>query len=67
MGLGAAWAVGGKEGARPWLLASAGSDLIDLVATLRHRDVLSRNALIGIGALIGGSAAVELWLASELG
>jgi len=67
MGLGAAWAVGRKDGEKPWLLASAGADLVDLVATLRHRDVLTRNALIGVGALAGGAAAVELWLSSELG
>jgi len=66
LGLGTAWAAGEKGGARPWLLASAGSDLIDLLATLRHSGALNRNAVIGVGALAGGSAAVGLWLASEL-
>lgn len=66
LGAGAAWAVGGGDGAKPWLLASAASDLVDLLATLRHRDALSTSAVIGVGALAGGSAAVGLWLANEL-
>ena len=66
LGLGTAWTAGGKDGARPWLLASAGGDLADLLATLRHRDSLARNAVIGVGALAGASAALGLWLASEL-
>ena len=66
LGLGTAWAAGAKDAARPWLLASAGGDLADLLATLRHRDSLARNAVIGVGALAGASAALGLWLAREL-
>ena len=66
LGLGTAWAVGGKDGSKPWLLASAGGDLADLLATLHHRDALARNAVIGVGALAGSAGAVGLWLASEL-
>lgn len=67
LGLGTAWAVGGGDGAKPWLLASAGADMVDLLATLRHRDALSTGAVIGVGVLAGGSAAAGLWLAGELG
>ena len=66
LGLGTAWASGGADGAKPWLLASAGGDVADLLVTLRHRDSLSRNAVIGVAALTGASAALGLWLASEL-
>ena len=67
LGAGTALAAGGKGGAKAWLLASAGSDVVDLLATLRHREALSPAAVIGVGALAGGSAAAGLWLASRLG
>jgi len=66
LGAGTAWAAGGKDGTKPWLLASAGADLVDLLATLRHRDALTSTAVIGVGALAGGSAVAGLWLATQL-
>jgi hypothetical protein len=66
LGAGAAWSVSGGGGAKPWLLACAGSDLADLLATLGHRDALSRGAVVGVAALAGGSAAAGVWLAREL-
>jgi hypothetical protein len=66
LGLGAAWAVGGGEAAKPWLLAAAAADTTDLLATLRHRDALTTTAVAGIGALAGGAAVAGLWTASQL-
>src|SRR5688500_12688437 len=38
LGLGAAWALGGGESSRPWMLAGTLADAVDLAATLRFRD-----------------------------
>jgi hypothetical protein len=66
LGLGTAWALGGAGAARPWLLASAAADLVDLGATLRHRDTLPTTAVAGVGALAGGAGLVGAWLVTEL-
>jgi hypothetical protein len=66
LGLGTAWALGGGEPARSWLLAGIAADTTDLVAAVRHRDALSPAALAGVGVLAGGAAALGLWLQSEL-
>jgi hypothetical protein len=66
LGLGTAWALGGGEPARTWLLAGVAADATDLVATLRHRDVVPPAALAGVGLLAGGAAVLGLWLQSEL-
>ena len=66
IGLGTAWAVGGLGPARPWLLSSAAVDLADFVATVKYRDSLSTTAVVGVGALAGGSAALGAWLAAEI-
>jgi hypothetical protein len=66
IGLGAAWALGGGTGARPWLLAGAFADAVDLAVTARHRDSLPPAAVLGVGALAGGSAAFGLWLQRAL-
>ena len=68
LGLGTVWALGGrKRDVRPWLVGSAVADTADLVSTLRAREGLSTAALIGTVALAGGSAALCVWLQSELG
>jgi hypothetical protein len=66
LGLGTAWALGGGEPARAWLLAGVVADATDLVATLRHRDAVPPAAVAGIGVIAGGAAALGLWLQSEL-
>jgi hypothetical protein len=66
LGLGTAWALGGGEPARTWLLAGVAADATDLVATLRHRDAVPPAALAGVGVLAGGAAVLGLWLQSEL-
>jgi hypothetical protein len=66
IGYGAAWALGGGTGARPWLLAGVLADAVDLAVTIRHRDALPPAAVIGVGALAGGSAALGLWLQRAL-
>jgi hypothetical protein len=68
IGLGGLWALGGRRRtARPWLIGAAGADLADLAMTLRVRKGLSTPAVAGTLALAGGSAALHLWLQSELG
>ena len=66
LGLGAAWALGGGERSRPWLLAGTLADAADLAATLKFRDDLPPLGVIGVGAMAGGSAALGLWLLSEV-
>ena len=66
IGLGTAWALGGGEGARPWLLAGTLADAIDFAATLKFRNDLPLGGVIGVGALAGGSAALGLGLLSQL-
>lgn len=63
--LGVAGALRSGRGARPWLLAGALADTADLVATVRARDDLSAVAVVGVGALAAGSAAVGVWLAQR--
>jgi hypothetical protein len=68
LGLGTLWALGGrKRSPRPWLIASGGADVADLVSTLRSRQGLSTAAVVGTVAIAGGSAALHAWLQSELG
>jgi hypothetical protein len=68
IGLGGLWALGGRNRTpRPWLIGAAGADLADLAMTLRARRGLSTSAVVGTIALAGGSAALHLWLQSELG
>lgn len=55
---GAAALVGGHSSTAGWLLAAAGADLGDIVATLLARDVLPANGVAGTAALAGGSAVV---------
>jgi hypothetical protein len=66
LGLGTAWALGGGEPARAWLLAGVAADAADLVATVRHRDAIPPAAAAGVGIVAGGAAALGLWLQSEL-
>ncbi|HKG66812.1 MAG TPA: hypothetical protein VKB28_22275 [Solirubrobacteraceae bacterium] len=67
LGLGTLWALGGrKRSPRPWLIASGGADVADLVSTLRSRQGLSTAAVVGTVAIAGGSAALHAWLQSEL-
>jgi len=68
LGLGTLWALGGrKRSPRPWLIASGGADVADLLSTLRSREGLSTAAVVGTLAIAGGSAALHAWLQSELG
>jgi hypothetical protein len=67
LGLGTLWALGGRQRSpRPWLIASGGADVADLVSTLRSRQGLSTAAVVGTVAIAGGSAALHAWLQSEL-
>ncbi len=54
------------DSARPWILGAALGDLVDLVATVRARDDVPDQSVIGIAALAGGSALTGLWLAAAL-
>jgi hypothetical protein len=68
LGLGTFWALSGRRRTpRPWLIASAGADTADLLATLRSREGLNTAAVIGTVAIAGGSAVLHAWLQSELG
>ena len=49
----------------PWLVASACSDLFDLVATLRLRAELPRDGVIVTGLVAGGAAAAGAWLVAQ--
>ena len=66
IGVGAAWALGGGEDARRWLLAGIVADATDLAVTLAHRDQLPALSVIGVGAVAGGSTALGLRLLSAL-
>jgi hypothetical protein len=66
LGLGTAWALGGRDGARPWLLASTAADLTDAAVHLRHRDAFSPVVLAGVVALAGGAGAAGAWLSAVL-
>jgi hypothetical protein len=64
--LGVLRAIRAGRGARPWVLAGVLGDTADLIATLRARDALPAGAVVGVGALAAGSAAVGAWLARAL-
>jgi hypothetical protein len=68
LGLGTFWALSGRRRTpRPWLIASAGADTPDFLATLRSREGLNTAAVIATVAIAGGSAVLHAWLQSELG
>jgi hypothetical protein len=52
-------------GARPWLVASAGADLGDLLATLRHAGDLPASSVASLVAIAGGAAAAGAWLSAQ--
>ena len=66
IGLGAAWALGGGENARPWLLAGVIADAADLAVTLARREELPAFGVAAVGAIAAGSTALGLRLLSEL-
>jgi hypothetical protein len=66
IGVGAAWALGGGENARPWLLAGVVADAADLAATLARRDDLPAFGVVAVGAIAACSTALGLRLLSEL-
>lgn len=53
--------------ARPWLLAAAACDCVDLAATLAAGDTLAPRARIGTALLAGGSALAGIALARAAG
>jgi hypothetical protein len=59
-------ALGGRGSPRPWLIAGAVSDAVDLTATVLERDSLPGTALpaivpvAGSGALLGAQAAAGI-------
>ena len=59
-------AVQNGSSARPWLLGGLLADTADLIATTRHRDGLPLAGVLSVGAIAAGSAALSLWLQSEL-
>ena len=65
--LGVAGALRSGRGVRPWLLAGALADTADLVATVRARGAIPAPAVVGVGVLAAGSAALGFWLAAALG
>ena len=66
LGAGAAWALGGGGRARPWLLAGAVSDLVDVYATTSHRHRLPPLAVAGAGALGVSSTLAGFYLQAKL-
>jgi hypothetical protein len=68
VGLGAGTLTALRRGGetRPWLQACAAADLVDFLATVRNRDDVPTAALIGVGALASGSAALGAWLATRI-
>jgi hypothetical protein len=55
----------GGDTAKPWLLASAGADLFDLIATVRSAGELPSGAVAGTVAVAGGAAATGAWLLTQ--
>jgi hypothetical protein len=66
IGLGTLAALKRGDALLPWVLGAALADGVDLVGTLLARKAIPRNALLGVGALAGGTAIAELALAREL-
>jgi hypothetical protein len=58
-------ATAGGDAVRPWLLAGAVSDAVDLVATLRAREALPRQALVSVTAVAAVSTALGVYLAAR--
>lgn len=54
-------------GVRPWLLAGAFADVVDMLATLRHRSDLPGPPTAAVVPLAAASAALAVWLQRELG
>jgi hypothetical protein len=67
IGLGLLRGLEADAGPRPWLRAAVLADAADLAATIRARDAIPRAAVLGIGALAGGSAAFGLVAERVLG
>ena len=66
LGLGALVTASDGDAARPWVLGAALGDFVDLVATVRAKEDLPDQAVIGVGILAGASALTGLWLATAL-
>jgi hypothetical protein len=66
IGAGTAWAVGGGEPARGWLLAGAIADAADLAATLANRSRLPSFGVAAVGCIAAGSTALGLWALREI-
>ncbi len=66
LGLGTLAALKRGDALAPWILAAALADAVDLVATLAARKAIPRSAVVGVGALAGGTALAELALARQL-
>lgn len=64
IGAGVLASLGSADGRR-WLVASAASDLGDLIATLRSRGELPTASLAGTMIVAGGSALAGAWLAAQ--
>lgn len=66
LGLGTLVALRRGDALLPWILGAVLADGVDLVATLLARTAIPRNAVLGVGALAGGTAIAELALARQL-
>jgi len=66
IGIGAAWALGGGEPARGWVLAGLASDMVDLTATVRHRADLPAFAAYSSMGVAVTSVALGAWLQREV-
>src|SRR5688572_19290018 len=66
LGLGAIATASKGDAARPWVLGAALGDIVDLVATLRAKDDIPDQSVIGVALLASGSALTGLWLAKAL-
>jgi hypothetical protein len=63
---GAAWAAARGSAVRPWLVATVGGDLADIVAALAAGDALPSRARTGTVLLAGASALVCAALAAAV-
>lgn len=66
LGAGTLYALQTGERLAPWLVASAVSDVTDLVATVRARDDVPASALALIGVVATSAAGLGLWLKTQL-